>query len=86
MKFDIKSLLLFIKPLLPIIMAGKDPVVTVKRAITIPKSERIKLYRGMSDEAVAEAERDYESFTKGAAEWALNVATKGTFGADSDDE
>lgn len=86
MKFDVKSLLLFIKPLLPFITAGKDPAETVRRAITIPVADRMKLYRGMDDDAVAEAERDYKAFTKGASEWALNVATKGTFGADADEE
>lgn len=84
MKFDIRSIINMAKGLFS--LGGIDPSATVERAITIPKAKRLELYRGMSDEAVAEAERDYKAGTKLYGQWLTNIATRGTFGADADDE
>lgn len=81
MKLDIRTIILLIKPL---IGAGIDPTEHVERAVTIPKAKRLELYRGMSDDAVAEAENDYRIAMKHFSQFATNVATRGTFGADRD--
>lgn len=82
MKFDLRAIISMAKGL----VAFGDPSAQVERAITIPRKDRVKLYRGMPDAAVEEAERDYRAATKLYGQWITNVATRGTFGADADEE
>lgn len=63
------------RPFIP--LAGGQAHGLVERAITLPKSQRMGLYAGMSPEDVAHAEGLHSKMTDAIADYTVYVASRG---------
>ena len=63
------------RPFIP--LAGNQAHGLMERAITLPKSQRMKLYAGMSAGDIAHAEDLHSKMTDSVSDFAVFVASRG---------
>lgn len=80
MNFNWIAIIRFIAPLLGV--AGVNAHSVAERVITVPKRERLKLYQGMSEEDIEEAEALYRKHADATSDWLVYVASRGEIEAD----
>lgn len=81
MKFDLNTILAFIKPFIS--MFGADAAHTaVDRLVTFPKAQRMSAYKGMSEDDIAEAERLHAIRVDACSDYLVFVVTRGAVEAD----
>lgn len=81
MKFDLNAILRGVATLLQF-NNGANVHSAVERMLTIPKSQRMQLYAGMSESDIAEAETLYRKSVDATADWAVFTASRGEIEAD----